>query len=146
MSSIRETAERIAAPTIGKVAPDVYREIVADIEQALRRASNRVCDKCESDMADGSGFCPTCDNFTMPSDFSLRWMRRTEVDERIRNERERAAKMLESRANELQAEWDAPPSVDNGFIVMTADTSAGYATWWGMNELRKRAAAIRKDD
>lgn len=41
MSSIRETAERIAAPTIGKVAPAVYREIVADIEQALRNRDER---------------------------------------------------------------------------------------------------------
>ena len=41
MSSIRDTAERIAAPTIGKVAPAVYREIVADIETALRNERER---------------------------------------------------------------------------------------------------------
>lgn len=28
----------------------------------------------------------------------------------LRNERERCAKLLEARAAELQAEWDAPPS------------------------------------
>lgn len=56
---------------------------------------------------------------------------------------ERAAKILEARADELQAEWDAPPNASNGFIAMTVDTPAGYATWWGMNTLRKLAAAIR---
>lgn len=58
---------------------------------------------------------------------------------------ERAAKILEDRADGLQREWDAPPSAENGFIAMTADTPAGYATWWGMNTLRKLATVIREN-
>ena len=65
------------------------------------------------------------------------------IVEALRNEREACAKVLEARADELQAEWDAPPSATNGFIEMTADTPAGYATCYCMNQLRKLATIIR---
>lgn len=61
----------------------------------------------------------------------------------LRRERQTAATVLETRANELQVEWDAPPCIANGFIAMTADTPAGYATWWSMNLLRKLATEIK---
>lgn len=75
----------------------------------------------------------------MPSQIRLQAFIQVALDARD----ERAAKILEARADELQAEWDAPPNASNGFIAMTVDTPAGYATWWGMNTLRKLAAAIR---
>jgi hypothetical protein len=56
---------------------------------------------------------------------------------------ERAAGILETRASELQVEWERPPCAENGFIAMVADTPAGYATWWGMGQLRKLAVVIR---
>lgn len=62
----------------------------------------------------------------------------------LRGERDRCARILSGRADELQSEWDAPPSASNGFIAMTADTPAGYATYYAMNQFRKLAAAIRE--
>ena len=60
--------------------------------------------------------------------------------------REQTAKVLTDRADELQTEWDAPPSAENGFVEMTADTPAGYATWYCAGQLRKLAQIIRRDD
>lgn len=59
----RQVAERIAAPTIGKVAPAVYRELVADMEAALDAArewalidaAHQECDLC----AGVDGYNPT---------------------------------------------------------------------------------------
>jgi hypothetical protein len=59
---------------------------------------------------------------------------------------EQAVKVLTDRLDELQAEWDAPPSAKNGFIEMTADTPAGYATWYCVGQLRKLAQTIRRRD
>lgn len=77
----------------------------------------------------------------------------TSLDERRRAAVKRAAtaradaikecvSQLRQRADELQSEWDMPPCAENGFIALAADTPAGYATWGGMNELRKRAVAL----
>lgn len=68
------------------------------------------------------------------------------IEAALKDRDERAAKVLETRADELQRKWDAPPNLENGFIAMTADTPAGYATFWGMNNLRKLARAIRNED
>lgn len=76
---------------------------------------------------------------------AARRLLRDDVLSALRHERERCAKVLESRADELQAEWDAPPSAENGFIAMTADTPAGYATYYAMNQLRKLAANLRRE-
>lgn len=70
----------------------------------------------------------------------------TAIEVALNAERERAAKILETRADELQAEWSKPPCAENGFIAMTADSPAGYATYWGMSNLRKLANQIRGKD
>lgn len=47
-------AERIASPTIGKVPPAVYREIVSDIETAIRNAyedAAAIAENCTQDDA-----------------------------------------------------------------------------------------------
>lgn len=95
----REVAERVAWSVIGNYVEPVRRgQLIDAIEAALRNVSNRVCDECASDLADGSGFCATCDNFTMPSDFYLRWMRRTQMDDALNAERERCAKIAEAHS------------------------------------------------
>jgi uncharacterized Zn finger protein (UPF0148 family) len=82
-------------------------ELLIDaIDEALRRISNRTCSDCETTLNDGSGYCPTCDNFTMPSDFYLRWVRRTEMEKAIRNEREQCAKIADFIAQKNQDALD----------------------------------------
>jgi hypothetical protein len=82
----------------GKVTPAVYREMELAIEKALRdeREAGRICDDCRTVLPDGSGYCERCDDFTMPSDFSLRWVRRSEMDKTIAAEREACAVIAET--------------------------------------------------
>lgn len=58
----------------------------------VKHLRNKTCPDCATVADDGSGYCGTCDDFTMPSDFLLRWVRRTKLDE------------LQSQLEQLRAE------------------------------------------
>lgn len=58
----------------------------------VKHLRNKTCPDCVTVAPDGSGYCRTCDSFTMPSDFSLRWVRRTQLED------------LQSQLEQLRAE------------------------------------------
>lgn len=58
----------------------------------VKQLRNKTCPECATTAPDGSGYCRNCDSFTMPSDFSLRWVRRTQLDD------------LQSQLEQLRAE------------------------------------------
>lgn len=76
-------------------SPVAVAQLCEMIDSALRNANNKTCPECVTVASDSSGYCSTCDSFTMPSDFSLRWVRRTKMEDAVRNEREACTKDAE---------------------------------------------------